>query len=62
MTDKMIDSYKTNQNETIEMTVTDNLYAVACWDKNDDNRWYKEFDSLEKAKIEFERFRHCEIK
>lgn len=55
MTDKMIDSYTTSQNETIEMTVTDNLYAVACWDKNEDNRWYKEFDS-------FERFRHCEMK
>ncbi len=61
---KTLDSYKTTQDEVIELSIDENntIYVVDCWDKNGNNRWYKAFNTLEKAKIELERFRHCEVK
>lgn len=42
---------------SIQYDADKGIWEVACWDANDECRWYKEFRSPSDARTEFERFK-----
>lgn len=51
------EEYKTKAGETISIQLNNKTWEVACWDKNDESRWYKEYLDEDKARKEFNRWK-----
>ena len=53
------EEYKNSIGETfsIQFSIEGNCWEVACWDKYDQCRWYKEFDNEEIARKEYNRWK-----
>lgn len=53
------EEYQLKNGQTVSIQLSDGVWEVACWNKDDTAHWYREYPAHQKdlAKAEFERWR-----